>query len=61
MTCYARPEYGDGPTIGILLVTNRNDVVVEYALRGYDTPLAVSTYTTHQALPGKVRDALPSP
>jgi predicted nuclease of restriction endonuclease-like (RecB) superfamily len=56
-----RPEHGDGPTIGILLATDRNDVVVEYALRGYDTPLAVSTYTTHRALPGKVRDALPSP
>ncbi len=56
-----RPEHGDGPTIGILLATDRNDVVVEYALRGYDTPLAVSTYTTHRALPGAVRDALPSP
>jgi len=56
-----RPEHGAGPTIGILLATDRNDVVVEYALRGYDTPLAVSTYTTHRALPGEVRDALPSP
>ncbi len=33
-----RPEHGDGPTAGILLATDRNDVVVEYALRGYDTP-----------------------
>jgi len=56
-----RPEHGDGPTIGILLATDRNDTVVEYALRGYDTPLAVSTYTTHRALPSEVRDALPSP
>jgi len=56
-----RPEHGDGPTIGTLLATDRNDVVVEYALRGYDTPLAVSTYTTHRALPGEVCDALPSP
>lgn len=56
-----KPEHGDGPTIGILLAADRDDVVVEYALRGYDTPLAVSTYTTHQALPADVRAALPSP
>jgi predicted nuclease of restriction endonuclease-like (RecB) superfamily len=55
-----RPEHDDGPTIGILLAATRNDVVVEYALRGYDTPLAVSTYTTTAALPDDVRAALPS-
>ena len=55
-----RPEHDDGPTIGILLAATRNDVVVEYALRGYDTPLAVSTYTTTAALPDEVRTALPS-
>ena len=55
-----RPEHGDGPTIGILLAASRNDVVVEYALRGVTAPLAVSTYTTHQALPDEVRQALPS-
>lgn len=55
-----RPEHDDGPTIGILLAATRNDVVVEYALRGWDTPLAVSTYTTTAALPEDVRRALPS-
>jgi len=38
-----------------------DDVVVEYALRNFETPLAVSTYTTHRALPEEVRPALPSP
>jgi len=33
---------------------------VNYALRGMETPLAVSTYTTHRALPDEVRPALPS-
>jgi len=33
----------------------QQDVVVEYALRGFETPLAVSTYTTHRALPEEVR------
>ncbi len=55
-----RPEHDDGPTIGILLAATRNDVVVEYALRGFDTPLAVSTYRTTEALPDEVRHALPS-
>jgi len=56
-----RPEHGDGPTIGILPAADRSGVVVGYALRGYDTPLVVSTYTTHRALPREVRDVLPSP
>ncbi|MGZ4561619.1 MAG: PDDEXK nuclease domain-containing protein [Mycobacteriaceae bacterium] len=56
-----RPEHGDGSTIGILPAADRDDVVVEYALRGYGTPLAVSTYTTHRALPEDLRPALPSP
>lgn len=56
-----RPEHGDGGSIGILLAADRDDVVVEYALRGMDTPLAVSTYSTHHALPDEVRPALPSP
>jgi len=55
-----RPEHDDGPTIGILLAATRNDVVVEYALRGFDTPLAVSTYRTTAALPEAVRHVLPS-
>lgn len=55
-----RPEHGDGATIGILLAATRDDVVVEYALRGMDTPLAVSTYTTEQALPEDIRTSLPS-
>jgi len=55
-----RAEHGDGSTIGILLAADRDDVVVNYALRGMETPLAVSTYTTHRALPDEVRPALPS-
>lgn len=55
-----RPEHGDGPTIGILLAATRDDVVVEYTVRGMDTPLAASTYTTERALPADIRTALPS-
>lgn len=56
-----RLEHGDQPTIGILLVANRDDVVVEYALEGLTAPMAVSTYRTHRALPPDLRSALPSP
>jgi len=55
-----RPEHDDGPTIGILLAATRNDVVVEYALRGLDTPLAVSTYTTTASMPAELRRSLPT-
>lgn len=34
--------------------------VVEYALRGIDSPLAVSTYTTYRALPNDIRPSLPT-
>lgn len=56
-----RPEHGDHATIGILLAASRNNVVIQYALRGIDTPMAVSTYTTHQDLPDDIRPALPTP
>lgn len=55
-----RHDHGDGSTIGILLAADRDDVAVQYALRGLATPLAISTYTTHRALPDDVRPALPS-
>lgn len=55
-----RPEHGDGATIGILLAATRDDIVVEYALRGIGSPLAVSTYTTYGALPDDIRPSLPT-
>lgn len=55
-----RTEHGDGSTIGILLAADRDEVDVQYALRGLSTPLAISTYTTHRSLPDEIRPALPS-
>lgn len=54
------PEHGDGSTIGILLAADRDDIAVQYALRGLSTPLAISTYTAYQKLPDDVRPALSS-
>jgi len=42
------------------LAADRDDVAVQYALRGLTTPLAISTYTSYRALPDDVRPALPS-
>ncbi len=46
------------PTIGILLVEDRNDLVVRYALAAAQTPLAVATYT-YDTLPAAARQELP--
>ncbi|RZL75062.1 MAG: DUF1016 family protein [Rhodococcus sp. (in: high G+C Gram-positive bacteria)] len=53
-----KPEHRGGTTIGILLALDRDDIVVEYALRGLDSSLAVSTHTTHRSLRADVRPAL---
>ena len=44
-------EKTDNPPVGILLVTNKNEALVEYATAGMDNKLFVSQYLVH--LPGK--------
>ena len=53
---------GDKPTIGLLLCRSKNDVVAEYALRGYRVPLGVSEWVTaaSESLPKEVASVLPS-
>ncbi|MFF3289431.1 YhcG family protein [Streptomyces sp. NPDC003023] len=52
-----RDKEVDGPTLGILIAESRDRSVVEFALRGYNTPMAVSTYA---GLPDQVRALMPS-
>ncbi|MEV8310686.1 PDDEXK nuclease domain-containing protein [Streptomyces flavidovirens] len=52
-----RDKEVDGPTLGILIAESRDRSVVEYALRGHNQPLAVSTYA---GLPDQVRELMPS-
>jgi predicted nuclease of restriction endonuclease-like (RecB) superfamily len=54
---HLRDQARDDPTVGLLLVVGRDDVTVEVALRGINTPLAVTEW---RALPTKVRQALPT-
>lgn len=49
-----------GPTIGVLLVPGKDDVVVEYALASMATPMTVAAFTTAE-LPPAVRALLPAP
>jgi predicted nuclease of restriction endonuclease-like (RecB) superfamily len=49
------PQHAD--TVGILLVTGKNDAVVRYSLGGAGAPVAVSSY---DLLPPEVRASLPS-
>ncbi len=48
---------GHNSSIGIILCQDRNEVVVEYALRGTAKPMGVARY---QLLPPKIASALPS-
>jgi hypothetical protein len=50
---------GDGPSLGIILCRDRDEVIVEYALRDMGRPIGVSTYRGAR-LPSELRDALPS-
>jgi predicted nuclease of restriction endonuclease-like (RecB) superfamily len=48
----------DNPTIGVLLVPDKDNVVVEYTLASLTSPMTVATYT-HNQLPEDLRRELP--
>jgi predicted nuclease of restriction endonuclease-like (RecB) superfamily len=50
----------DNPTIGILLCKTKNKVVAEYALKDISKPLGISEYRIGDAIPEKIKTALPS-
>jgi predicted nuclease of restriction endonuclease-like (RecB) superfamily len=50
----------DQPTIGLILCQDANSVTAEYALRGYDKPIGVSSYELTRALPKELASNLPS-
>jgi predicted nuclease of restriction endonuclease-like (RecB) superfamily len=50
----------DAPTIGILLCKTKKKTIVEYALRGIETPMGVSTYRTSPKLPNELVGLLPT-
>lgn len=51
----------DNPTIGLLLCKDRNQIIVEYALRELTRPVGVATYRLTKELPRGLEDDLPTP
>ena len=54
---HLRDHARDDPTLGMVLVVDRDDITVEVALRGVSTPLVVTGWPR---LPDEVRQALPT-
>jgi hypothetical protein len=52
----------DQPTIGLLLCRGKNQLVVEYALRGINRPMGVADWETQlvEQLPADLEGSLPS-
>lgn len=50
----------ENPTIGIILCREKNNSVVEYALRSTSQPMGVSTFKTKQEMPKEIKKNLPS-
>jgi YhcG PDDEXK nuclease domain len=56
------PHADDEPTIGLLLCKTKNNVVAEYALRGYTVPIGVAEWKTAitASLPAELESSLPT-
>jgi len=50
----------DNPSIGIILVRNKNKLNVEYALRDINKPIGVSSYELSEYLPSEIIKELPT-
>ena len=50
----------DNPSIGIILCKDRNEVIVEYALRDSGKPMGVAQYRLSAALPEQLKNDLPT-
>jgi hypothetical protein len=51
---------GDGPSIGIILCAEKDDVEVEYSLRTKQNPIGMAMYQLQSKLPGELRGKLPT-
>ena len=51
----------ENPSIGIILCAHKDNIDVEYALRGVKNPMGVAQYRLTKTLPKKLKNALPTP
>lgn len=49
----------DADTIGLLLCKGKNEVLAEYALKGFHHPLGISNYQISKAVPEELKSQLP--
>lgn len=50
----------DNPTIGLLLCKSKNQVLAEYSLKGYNSPIGVAKYNLSTAITEELKSQLPS-
>jgi len=50
----------DNPTIGLLLCKEKNQVVAEYSLQGYKSPISIAEYSFSELIPENIKSNLPS-
>jgi predicted nuclease of restriction endonuclease-like (RecB) superfamily len=50
----------DAPSIGLILCKTKNNLQVEYALRGISAPLGISEFRVLEALPAELESSLPT-
>ena len=52
----------DRPTIGLLLVKQKNKMIAEYSLQGYSKPMGIAEWETKikESLPKELKSSLPS-
>ena len=50
----------ENPSIGIIICKDKNNTIVEYALKDLTKPIGVSTYTLTKELPKEYKDKLPN-
>ena len=51
----------ENPSIGMILCREKDDVIVEYALKSSSRPVGVSTYRLFEELPPEMKALLPTP
>jgi len=51
----------ENPSIGLILCKEKDNIVVEYALRNIKKPVGVAKYYLTRKLPAKLLKQLPSP
>jgi hypothetical protein len=53
-------EDSENPSIGIILCAEKNDLIVELALRNSSKPIGVAEYQLAKELPLKIKENLPT-